>query len=122
MFKINSYFNGKVASIVFRSGQNPASVGVMSVGEYKFGTVERETMTVVDGELSVKLPGSKEWETYAAGESFVVEANGRFEVQVPVETPISASTADRRRRAAPPLNSSRSRAGRPRLLHRTRGA
>ena len=86
MFKINSYFNGQVASIMFRSRKQPASVGVMSVGEYKFGTVERETMTVVDGELSVKLPGAKEWQTFAAGESFVVEANGRFEVQVPMET------------------------------------
>ncbi len=86
MFKINSYFNGKVASIGFQTETLPATVGVMAVGEYKFGTTEKETMTVVSGALTVKLPASSDWQTFNAGESFVVEANSRFELQVAVET------------------------------------
>jgi uncharacterized protein YaiE (UPF0345 family) len=86
MFKINSYFNGNVASIGFQTATLPATVGVMAIGEYKFGTTERETMTVVSGALTVKLPDSSDWVTFAAGEHFVVGANSSFELKVGVET------------------------------------
>ena len=58
----------------------------MEIGEYEFGTSEFETMTVVSGALTVKLPGSDDFETYEAGQSFTIEANQKFQVKVEVET------------------------------------
>ncbi|AKH20618.1 pyrimidine/purine nucleoside phosphorylase [Sedimenticola thiotaurini] len=86
MFKINQYFDGKVASIAFQTATLPATVGVMAVGEYEFGTSQKETMTVVSGCLTAKLPDSDSWRDYQAGEQFVVEAGEKFQLKVAVET------------------------------------
>ncbi len=86
VFNTNSYFDGNVVSIAFQTETLPATVGVMAKGDYEFGTSQLETMTVVSGRLVVQLPGSEEWGTYVAGDSFQVPANTRFKLQVPVET------------------------------------
>ena len=86
MPSVNQYFDNKVTSIAFQTSTKPATVGVMEIGEYEFGTSEFETMTVVSGALTVKLPGSDDFETYEAGQSFTNEANQKFQVKVEVET------------------------------------
>ena len=86
MLSVNNYFDDKVTSIAFQTATKPATVGVMSIGEYEFGTSEFETMTVVSGALTVKLPDSNDWKTFNAGESFTIEANQKFNVKVEVET------------------------------------
>lgn len=86
MFKINQYFDGKVASIAFRGAGLPATVGVMAVGEYEFGTSQKETMTIVNGALTVRLPGSDNWQVFGEGEHFVVDAGQTFQLRVAVET------------------------------------
>ena len=86
MFKVNEYFDGKVKSIAFQSATLPATMGVMAPGDYEFGTSEYETMTVVSGALSILLPGWTEWQTFAAGEVFNVDANVKFQVKVSVNT------------------------------------
>ena len=86
MFKVNEYFDGKVASIGFQTATLPATVGVMAIGEYEFGTSQKEVMTVVSGALTAKLPGSDDWNTYNPGENFTVDANQSFQVKVDVET------------------------------------
>ena len=86
MFNINQYFDGKVASIAFQTATFPATVGVMAVGEFEFGTTQKETMTVVSGALMVKLPGASDWAAYHAGDHFIVDANKAFGVKVATET------------------------------------
>ena len=86
MLSVNEYFDGKVKSIGFQTETLPATVGVMAPGEYEFGTSQKEVMTVVSGALTVKLPGSEEWETFNAGSAFTVEANQKFQLQVSVDT------------------------------------
>ena len=86
MFKVNEYFDGAVASIAFAPADGPATVGVMSVGEYEFGTSQLEIMTVVSGALTVQLPGADDWQTYSAGTQFTVPADSSFKVRVEVET------------------------------------
>lgn len=86
MFKTNEYFDGKVASIAFQGEALPATVGVMAPGEYEFGTEAREVMRVVSGALTVRLPGSDDWQTFASGDSFEVPANSRFQLQVAQDT------------------------------------
>jgi uncharacterized protein YaiE (UPF0345 family) len=86
MLKVNEYFNGQVKSISVHGGDLPATVGVMAAGEYEFGTSQREYMTVIEGALTVRLPGADAWQTFNAGETFIVEANQKFQLQVARDT------------------------------------
>lgn len=86
MFKTNEYFDGKVTSIGFQTETLPATVGVMAPGVYEFGASEKETMTVVSGALTVKLPGSDDWNTFEQSDSFVVAAGDSFQLEVAVDT------------------------------------
>lgn len=86
MLKVNHYFEGNVASIGFQTATLPATVGVMKVGEYEFGTNQFETMTVISGEIQAKLPNSTDWKTFKQGDVFTINANQKFQVKIPVET------------------------------------
>jgi len=86
MLDVNEYFDGKVKSIGFRTETLRATVGVMVPGNYEFDTSEKETVTVVSGSLTVKLPGSDDWASYDAGTSFVVDAHRKFQLRVAVDT------------------------------------
>ncbi len=86
MLDTNEYFEGKVKSIGFKTAMLPATVGVMEVGEYEFGTSQKETMTVVSGALIVKLPGTTDWKTFNQGDSFIIEANEKFQLKVEIAT------------------------------------
>ncbi|MGO3344814.1 MAG: pyrimidine/purine nucleoside phosphorylase [Marinomonas sp.] len=80
--KVNSYFDDNVKSIALDNQEGVSTVGVMSIGEYTFGTNQREYMTVVSGRLTVQLPGDSAWKTFSKGEMFIVEANLSFAVKV----------------------------------------
>jgi len=86
MIKANSYFEGQVQSLGFTQEDGDSSVGVMAPGEYTFGTAAAERMTVVKGALTVKKAGETEWNTYHAGESFDVQGDSSFDLQVAVST------------------------------------
>lgn len=86
MLDVNEYFGGKVKSIGFQTETLPATVGVMAIGEYEFGTSQHEVMTVVSGALTVKLPDANDWQTFESGSSFEVAANTKFQLKVAVET------------------------------------
>ncbi|WP_061288676.1 pyrimidine/purine nucleoside phosphorylase [Azotobacter vinelandii] len=86
MFKVNEYFDGTVKSIAFSTSQGPATIGVMASGEYEFGTSQLEIMHVIAGALTVKLPGSEQWETFEAGSQFTVPANSKFQLKVATDT------------------------------------
>jgi len=86
MFKVNEYFEGTVKSLAFTASDGPATVGVMGPGEYEFGTSTKEIMTVISGALTVRLPGSADWQTIPAGQSFTVAKNLKFRLRVAVDT------------------------------------
>lgn len=85
MFKTNEYFEGKVKSIAFNGQEKPATVGVMAAGEYVFNTAEKEKMSVISGQLIIKLDTKSGTKTYSAGQSFKVAANSSFNVKVPAD-------------------------------------
>jgi len=86
MLKTNEYFDGKVKSIAFNTQSLPATVGVMDIGEYQFNTSQLETVTVVSGALTVLLPGTDQWQTFAENDSFVVPAHASFQLKVEVQS------------------------------------
>lgn len=86
MFKTNEYFDGNVKSIAFKAGVDNATIGVMAEGEYEFGTSTVEYMTVTSSEMNVLLPGEEQWQTFKAGETFIVEKDKKFKVKVEGDT------------------------------------
>ena len=86
MIKVNEYFSGAVKSLSVESAEGPATVGVMDIGEYEFGTSSQEIMTVITGKLTVKLPNASEWKDFTGGQSFIVEKNQKFQLKVDVQT------------------------------------
>ncbi|ASP40525.1 hypothetical protein CHH28_18445 [Bacterioplanes sanyensis] len=86
MLQVNQYFDGKVKSIALQTETLPATVGVMSAGQYQFSTSQKEVMTVVSGTMTVRLPSADDWQTFAQGESFTVAANVSFDVDVAGDT------------------------------------
>jgi hypothetical protein len=81
LFKVNEYYNGNVKSLALKTPDGPATVGVMAKGEYEFGTSSREIVTVIAGQLAVKLPGSKVWNDIGINQTFTVEANEKFQLK-----------------------------------------
>jgi uncharacterized protein YaiE (UPF0345 family) len=81
MLKHNSYFEGKVQSIAFERNGRKATVGVVGVGEFHFGTGAPERMTVVSGDLLALLPGETGWRAFPAGTSFEVHGQSGFDVR-----------------------------------------
>ncbi len=86
MLSTNSYFDGKVVSIAFKTPEGPATSGVMAAGVYTFGTSQNERMIVTAGELIVRLPGSEEWTSFPAGTEFDITAGDSFDLQVKTPT------------------------------------
>ncbi|MDY0152304.1 MAG: pyrimidine/purine nucleoside phosphorylase [Candidatus Cloacimonas sp.] len=82
MLTVNEYFAGKVKSIGLHNAAGKSTVGVMDIGDYEFGTNTVEYMSVVSGAMNVLLPGETEWKVFAAGETFIVAANTKFQLQV----------------------------------------
>jgi len=79
----NFYFEGKVTSrtLTFEDG-SVKTLGIMLPGEYEFATAQYEVMDITKGSLDVKLPNSTEWMSIKDGETFEVEANSKFQVNV----------------------------------------
>ena len=86
MLQVNEYFSGNVKSIGFDNANHRATVGVMAPGEYEFGTGAPEVMVVIRGALTVLLPGSSDWQTFAAGQEFNVPGNSKFQLKVAQDT------------------------------------
>lgn len=86
MISINNYFDGNVKSLGYTTAHGKSTLGVMNPGDYEFGTSTHETMTVIEGEMTVKLPETTEWKTFKAGEKYEVEANKTFLVNVTTQT------------------------------------
>ena len=86
MFKVNEYFDGNVKSLAFENTEGTVTAGVMAPGEYEFGTSTVEYMTVISGELVVQLPGETEWKSYKPFETFIVEKDVSFKLQVKEQT------------------------------------
>lgn len=86
MISTNEYFNGNVKSLAYASSKGKSTVGVMEAGEYDFRTSTHETMKVIEGEMTVKLPNSKEWKTFKTGEAYEIDANEKFQVKISEQT------------------------------------
>jgi hypothetical protein len=85
--KANVYFDGRVTSrtVLFNDGSRK-TLGIMSPGEYEFGTADKELMEILAGEMDVLLPNKSQWLTVKEGESFEVPAQSKFSLKVKTVT------------------------------------
>lgn len=81
MLKHNTYFEGKVQSVGFERNGRKLTAGVIDAGQYHFGTDAPERMSIVSGEVTVKLDGSSEWRAYPAGTAFEVAGKSGFDIK-----------------------------------------
>jgi uncharacterized protein YaiE (UPF0345 family) len=81
MLKHNSYFDGGVQSIGFERLGRRMTAGVIAPGEYHFGTEAPERMTVVSGQLTVRLAAGGDWQSYPAGTAFEIPGKSGFDVR-----------------------------------------
>jgi purine/pyrimidine-nucleoside phosphorylase len=81
MLKHNSYFGGGVQSVGFERNGRRHTLGVVDAGSFHFDTDAPERMTVVSGELHVKLPGAESFQSYPTGTSFEIAGKSAFEVR-----------------------------------------
>ncbi|HEY4369729.1 MAG TPA: pyrimidine/purine nucleoside phosphorylase [Steroidobacteraceae bacterium] len=82
MLNHNTYFNGAVQSLGFERNGQRATVGVIAPGEYHFNTGAAERMSVISGQLRVRLGGTAgSWENFPMGTAFEIAANSGFDVQ-----------------------------------------
>ncbi len=58
----------------------------MQAGEYEFNTAKKETVSVISGALTVKLPNSDQWQTFHPGDHFIVNAQQQFQLKVDIDT------------------------------------
>jgi uncharacterized protein YaiE (UPF0345 family) len=84
--RANIYFDGKCVShsFVLADGSRK-SLGVIFPSTLTFGTQAPEVMDVQAGVCRIRLNGSNEWTQYKAGDSFSVDANSSFDIEV-IET------------------------------------
>jgi uncharacterized protein YaiE (UPF0345 family) len=81
MLKHNSYFDGQVQSVGFERNGRAQSVGVIQPGEFRFDTQSPERMTVISGQLVIRVAGSDAWVVYPAGTAFEVAEKSAFDVR-----------------------------------------
>lgn len=79
--KHSRYFDGRVQSLELRASDGArATVGVVEPGNYTFSTASEEHISVIEGVMNARLPGS-DWKRYAKGEEFVVPADSSFDIE-----------------------------------------
>jgi len=81
--KANIYFDGKVVShtVLMPDGARK-TLGLISPGEYHFGTGAPERMEIVAGTCSVTVDGTTTKTDYTAGQFFDVPGNSGFTIAV----------------------------------------
>jgi len=81
--KANVYYDGQVVSynLTFKDGKRKR-IGVILPGVYKFRSDDLEKLDITSGSCRVRQANEGEWETYNAGDTFVVPDWSYFEIAV----------------------------------------
>lgn len=79
----NVYFDGRcVSHTVLLEDGTRKSVGVILPGTLRFDTGAPEVMELIDGRCKVQRAGDPSPVEFAGGQSFAVEGNSSFEIEV----------------------------------------
>lgn len=82
MYELRTYHGDKVQSLTYDDGKVAFSVGIISPGEYQFGSIKEEIFKVNHGLIYAWSEGDKEWKAFNIGETFVIPASKNFSLKV----------------------------------------
>ena len=79
----NVYFDGKCISHTIETDDGTRkSVGVILPSRLNFATAAPELIEIAAGSCRVKREGDDEWQAYGADQSFSVEGDSSFDIEV----------------------------------------
>ncbi len=81
MIKLKKYHGDLVQSLGFEQDRIQASIGVVGIGEFDFGTMHAETIKVTSGEISVWHEKANEWIKLAENQSYKVPAHCNYKLK-----------------------------------------
>lgn len=78
----NVYFDGKCVShtLIFPDGARK-TLGFIFPSQLSFSTGDPERVEITAGTCKVRLDGEANWQEYAAGQSFTVPGNSKFDIE-----------------------------------------
>lgn len=82
MFELKKYHGDKVQSLTYEDNQENFSVGIITPGDYHFGSLKNERNIVIHGVISVWIEGDDEWKVYTEGKSFSIPVSKNFRFKV----------------------------------------
>lgn len=82
MYELRKYHGDRVQSLTYDDDGLSFSVGIISTGEYQFGSVREEIFTVTHGAIAAWMEGGEDYRVYNVGETFVVPASRNFNMKV----------------------------------------
>lgn len=82
MYELRKYHGDRVQSLTYDDDNLAFSVGIISPGEYQFGSIKEEIFTVNYGIISAWMEGNDEWKSYKSGDTFVIPSSKNFSLKV----------------------------------------
>jgi len=82
MFELRKYHGDRVMSLTYEDENENFSVGIISPGEYEFGSIKSEKYVVTSGEISCWVEGFNKWVAYRKNETFRVSIRKNFKLSV----------------------------------------
>jgi uncharacterized protein YaiE (UPF0345 family) len=81
MYKLKKYHGDLVQSLEFEIKGKQASIGIVGVGEFDFGTINAETIKVTNGCISVWHEENNRWIEVNANEEFRIPAQANYKLK-----------------------------------------
>jgi len=81
MYQLRKYYGDKVQSLTYDNGELAFSVGIISPGEYEFGSIKKEVFKVIHGNISFWFDGEDDWKAAAEEEKFEVPGHKNFKLK-----------------------------------------
>lgn len=82
MYELKKYHGDRVMSLTYDTEDQSFSIGIISPGEYQFGSIRREIFTVTSGKIMSWVEGNGEWKSCGPGQSFVIPEYKNFKLRV----------------------------------------
>lgn len=81
MYKLRKYHGDKVQSLTYEKDRNAASVGIIGVGEYEFGSLANEKYTVTSGKIDLWNEKSQHWDAFIPFQTFIIPVSSNFKIK-----------------------------------------
>ncbi len=82
MYQLKKYHGDKVQSLTHDDGKLAFSVGIISPGEYEFGSIKKEIFSVTHGSISWWFDGEDNWKTANKEQGFEIHGHKNFKLKV----------------------------------------